>query len=62
MVPGPCFNPHTHYSVKDVLSELQLERDTWQLIRGLYSDRLSSEEEEEEDMTEREVWGFTCKR
>ncbi|XP_019849419.1 PREDICTED: nuclear pore complex protein Nup107-like isoform X1 [Amphimedon queenslandica] len=48
-------------NVKDVLRELQLERDTWQLMRGLYSDRLSSSEEEEEDMIERELLPRTDK-
>ena len=47
--------PPPPFSVKDVLHELQLERDTWQLMRGLYSDRLSTSEEQEEDLMEREV-------
>lgn len=43
-----------------MLIELQLERDTWQLVRGLYSDRLAQEEEEEDDeMIEKEVSKFT---
>lgn len=37
-----------------MLVELKLEHDTWQLVKALYLDRLSREEDEEE-VTLREV-------
>ena len=56
--------PHPLIRMSDILIELKLEHDTWQLARALYSDRLTVEDRDEDDLMLGEVvvrtWPLLC--
>lgn len=46
--------------MSDILIELKLEHDTWQLARALYSDRLTVKDRDEDDLMLGEVVMTSC--